>query len=311
MPYLMEKSSGVINEVSLGANRGIVKLGGQGSLPYQSYEGANPNPAIVAIEVTDYAPTGWADTLEKAWGGVLSDPVAWAKKAVELGAQMIYLKLESLDPAKGGRSIADCVKTAEAVMKAVNCPLAVQGCGIDELDRDLMPAVAEACKGENLLLGLANQENYATLAASCLANGHSLISSAPLDINICKQTNILIGEMNMPLGSVVIDPTIGGLGYGMEYAYSILERGRTGALQGDKMLSMPVMGFVGQEAWKAKEANASEDDFPGWGNKEDRGILWEVVTATTLLQSGIDLLVMRHPAAMKTVQEHIKQLMAA
>jgi acetyl-CoA decarbonylase/synthase complex subunit delta len=180
---------------------------------------------------------------------------------------------------------------------------------VDEYDRPLLTQVAETYKGENLLIGLASQGNYTTLTASCVANGHTLISCAPLDINICKQTNILISEMNMPLDRVVIDPTIGGLGYGMEYAYSILERGRMGALQGDKMLAMPVMGFVGAEAWKSKEANASEGDYPGWGNLEDRGILWETVTATTLLQSGIDLLIMRHPAAMKTVQEYVSQLM--
>ena len=316
MPYLLEKSASMINEVTLGATQadggartGVIKLGGQSSLPYQSYEGANPNRAVVAIEVLDREPAEWSETLKAAWGGVLSDPVAWAKKAVELGAEMIYLKLESIDPDNGGRSVDDCVKTVGDVLGAVGCPLAVQGCGVDEFDKPLLTQVAEAYKGENLLIGLAAQENYATLTASCVANGHTLISCAPLDINICKQTNILIGEMNMPLDRVVIDPTIGGLGYGMEYAYSILERGRLGSLQGDKMLSMPVMGFVGAEAWKAKEANATEEDFPKWGKREDRGILWEVVTATTLLQSGLDLLVMRHPAAMKTVQEHIALLM--
>jgi len=222
---------------------------------------------------------------------------------------MIYLKLETLDPAKGGRSVEDCIKTVQDVLKAVNVPLAIQGCEIDEFDKVFVPAVAEACKGENLLIGLATQENYATYAASCIANGHTIISCAPLDINICKQTNILIGEMNMPMDRIVIDPTIGGLGYGIEYAYSILERGRVGALQGDKMLAMPVLGFVGSEAWKTKEAIATEADFPQWGNKEERGIMWEVVTATTLLQSGIDLLIVRHPKTMTVIQEHVNKLM--
>ena len=315
MPYLAEKSSGKINEVTIGAlqadggtRTSVVKIGGQTSLPYQSYEGDNPNPAIVAIEVFDIEPE-WSDTLKSVWGNVLSDPVAWAKKAVELGAEMIYLRLASIDPDKGGRSVDDCVKTVGDVLKAVGVPVGVQGCGKDEFDKPLIGKIAETYKGENLLLGLATLDNYATYAASCVANGHTIISCAPLDINICKQTNILITEMNVPADRIVIDPTIGGLGYGFEYAYSILERGRIGALQGDQTLAMPVLGFVGDEAWKAKEANANESDFPKWGKKEDRGILWEVVTATGLLQSGFDLLIMRHPAAMKTVQEHIKLLM--
>jgi len=316
MPYLMEKSGSAINEVTIGATQAqggtrghVVKLGGQGCLPFQSYEGEHPNRGVVAMEILDRNPVEWADTLKAFWGDALSSPVAWAKKAVELGAEMVYVKLESIDPDNGGRSIEDCVKTVGDILAAVDCPVGVQGCGNDECDRPLLTAVAEAYKGENLLIGLASQSNYPTLTASCVANGHTLVSCAPLDINICKQTNILISEMNMPMERVVIDPTIGGLGYGMEYAYSIMERGRMGALQGDKMLSMPVMGFVGAEAWKSKEANAPEEDFPGWGNLEERGVLWEVVTATTLLQSGLDLLVMRHPTAMKTVQEYIQGLM--
>lgn len=310
MPYLVEKSTGMINEVTLGGSsrKSVVKIGGQSSLPYQSYEGDNPNPSIVAIEIFDKEPE-WGETLMKVWGNVLSDPVAWAKKAEELGAEMIYLRLVSIDPDRGGRSVDDCVKTVGDVLKAVGVPLAVQGCGIDEYDKPLIGKIADTYKGENLLLGLATLENYATFAASCVANGHCIISSAPLDINICKQTNILITEMNVPADRIVIDPTIGGLGYGLEYGYSILERGRIGALQGDQTLAMPILGFVGEEAWKTKEANAKEADFPRWGNVEDRGILWEVVTATSLLQSGFDLLVMRHPEAMKIVQEHVKLLM--
>ncbi len=318
MPFLMEKSNGFINSVVLGATSAdggtrthTLTVGGQNSLPYQSYEGENPNRAVVAIEVLDREPTEWSASLKEVWGDVMSDPAAWAKKAVDLGADMIYLKLESIDPDNGGRSVEDCVKTVGDVLKAVGCPVAVQGCGIDEYDRPLITQVAETYKGENLLIGLAGQENYATYAAACMANNHTLISSSPLDINICKQINILIGEMNMPLNRIVIDPSIGGLGYGLEYAYSIMERGRIGALQGDKMLAMPVLGFVGAESWKAKEAIANEDDFPKWGNQLERGIMWETVTATSLLQSGFDIMVMRHPEAMKAVKKHVDGLMEA
>jgi len=115
--------------------------------------------------------------------------------------------------------------------------------------------------------------------------------------------------MNVPLNRLVMDPSIGGLGYGLEYSYSILERGRIGALQGDKTLAVPVLGFVGQEAWKAKEAIADTAEFPKWGEQKDRGILWEVITATALLQSGLSVLVMRHPEAMKIVRDYIEQMM--
>ncbi len=316
MPLLIDKSTGSINQVVLGAtpeNGGTrshtITIGGEGSLPFLGYEGANPNRPVIATEVIDYDPLNWVPSLREAWGDVLKNPAAWAKKAVELGADMIYLKLLSIDPDNGGRSIEECSKTVKEVLEAVSVPIAVQGCGIDELDKPLIAKLAEEFSGENILFGLANQENYATYVASCLANNHTLIASSPLDINICKQTNILISEMNMPLNRLVIDPSVGGLGYGLEYSYSVMERGRIGALQGDKMLSMPIIGFVGAEAWKAKEAGASELDFPKWGDQKDRGVLWETVTASAFLQAGIDILVMRHPTACTVIKEEIDELM--
>ncbi|GHS94989.1 corrinoid/iron-sulfur protein small subunit [Synergistales bacterium] len=315
MPYLTEKSSGSISTVVLGATkenggtRGYtLTIGGQNSLPFQNYEGVDPHRAVIAAEILDIEPVSWPDELKKAWGGVLGDPAAWAKKAVEGGADMVYIKLLSADPDNGGRSANDCAETVRAVLEAVPCPVAVQGCGVDEIDKGVISKVAEAFAGENLLLGLAGQENYATVTAACMVHKHTLISSSPLDINICKQINILISEMNMPMNRVVIDPSIGGLGYGLEYSYSVMERGRIGSLQGDKMLAMPVIGFIGSEAWKAKEAQAHESDFPKWGSEAERGVLWETITATSLLQAGIDILVMRHPDAINIVKAQIEAL---
>jgi acetyl-CoA decarbonylase/synthase complex subunit delta len=316
MPVLIDKSNGVINQVVLGATSETggtrshtITIGGTGSLPFLSYEGANPNRPIIAAEVIDREPTEWTDSLKAAWGDVLKNPVEWAKKAVEIGADIIYLRIESIDPDNGGRSVEDCAKTVGDILKAVSVPIAVAGCGVDELDKPLIAKIAEDYAGENLLIGLAKQENYATYAAACMVHKHTLIANSPLDINICKQLNILIGEMNMPLDLVVIDPSVGGLGYGLEYSYSVMERGRIGSLQGDKMLSMPVLGFVGQESWKAKEAGADIADFPQWGEQAERGILWETVTAAAFLQSGIDMLVMRHPDAMTATKEQIDEFM--
>ncbi|MDR3331801.1 MAG: acetyl-CoA decarbonylase/synthase complex subunit delta [Synergistaceae bacterium] len=315
MPYLLEKSSSSISTATLGATaenggtRGYtLAIGGENSLPFQNYEGAAPNRAIVAAEIIDMEPSLWPAALKEAWGDALKDPAVWAKRAIEAGADMIYVKLLSIDPDNGGRSVEDCAATLGAILKAVPCPIGVQGCGVDELDKGLISRVAEEFAGENLLIGLAGQENYATVTAACMVHKHTLISSSPLDINICKQINIMISEMNMPMDRIVIDPSIGGLGYGLEYSYSVMERGRIGSLQGDKMLAMPVIGFIGNEAWKAKEANASEADFPKWGDATERGVMWETITATSLLQAGIDILVMRHPEAIKIVKAQIEAL---
>jgi acetyl-CoA decarbonylase/synthase complex subunit delta len=118
--------------------------------------------------------------------------------------------------------------------------------------------------------------------------------------------NILISDMGMPTEKIVINPTIGALGYGLEYAYSIMERARLSALSGDKMVAMPFICLVGQEAWRAKESKALQKEFPQWGPEKERGIIWESTTAVTLLQAGADILVMRHPKAVDCIRKYIK-----
>ncbi len=314
---LKDRNPGSVITVTLGAAKEqggsrttTVKVGGTSSLPFLHFEGEAPNRPVIAMEVVDRNPSEWNKEVRKPFEGVLDDPAAWAKKCVdEYGADMIFLRLQSADPDLGNSSPEKCIATVKSVLSAVGVPLAVVGCGIDEVDNAVISAVAEAYAGENLLLGFATQNNYNTIVAACMVHKHTVIAQSPLDINICKQLNIMITEMGLPPEKIIIDPSIGGLGYGLEYSYSIGERGRLGALQGDKMLSMPTLGTIGTEAWKAKEVNAGADEFPGWGDQAERGILWEATTAVALLQSGLDILVMRHPEAIRVVKKNIDELM--
>jgi len=174
-----------------------------------------------------------------------------------------------------------------------------------------MPKVAEAAQGENCLLGAATETEYRTLTAAAQAYAHKLISLAPCDINKSKQVNILISDMGYPLTDIVIYPTTASLGYGMEYIYSILERGRLAALAGDKLMAQPVILDVGHEAWRQKEARAGDEAADSWGPAALRGPAWEATTATDLLQGGADLLVMRHPKAVETVRKTINELVGS
>jgi len=195
------------------------------------------------------------------------------------------------------------------LLKKVDVPLVILGSGDDVKDNLVLPAVAQAAKGERCLIGSAVQDNYKTLAAAVLADGHNIIAESPIDINIAKQLNILISDMGLGIERIVINPTIGALGYGLEYAYSIMERVRLAALSGDKTVATPFICLVAQESWRAKEAKATIDEFPSWGAQSERGIIWEIITATSLIQAGADLLVMRHPKAVEKVNKYIDELM--
>lgn len=319
LQILKERNTGKINTVTIGATKenggtrtSVVTVGGETALPFLNFEGEFPNKPVIAMEVQTHAPVQWNKAVKQPFAAVLSDPAAWAKKCVdEYGAESIYLKLSGADPDLENHTPEECAKIVKDVLAAVGVPLIVVGCGSEEKDNQVMPVVAEAAAGENLMLGVAEQENYKSIVAAAMVHKHNVIALTPCDINICKQLNILITEMGLGLDRVMIDPGAGGLGYGIEYTYSILERGRLGALQGDKMLSTPVIANVGNEAWRAKEANAAESEFPAWGNQEERGILWEAMTATALLQGGIHMIVMRHPDAVNLVRKNIVELMSS
>lgn len=294
-----------------GGTRGCsLTVGGDGTLPFQHYEGVNPNKPIVAMEVNTMKDLDWQPALKDAIGAqYIGNPVEWAKYCKEVGADAIYLKLDSADPDKGNDSPEALAQIAKDVLAACDLPMIVAGSGNAEVDEEVLMAVAEATKGEGLLLGFADTEHYKALVAACLGNGHGIIARSPLDINICKQLNILIGEMNMPFERIVIDPLVSSVGYGIEYAYSIMERGRIGALTGDKTLAMPLIATVGFESWRQKEAWGATEDFPGWGEQADRGPAWEATTAAACLQGGVSILCMRHPEAIKCIKGQIEELM--
>lgn len=317
LELVKEKWTNKINEVIIGATKEqggtrthAVKVGGQNTLPFLTDEGEMPNPPVIAMEVLDLFPEDWPKALKESFGDVGKDPAAWAKKCVEqYKAQLLCLRLLSTHPDGGNTSAEKAAETVKSVLESVGVPLIVLGSGDNEKDNQVLARCSQVAKGERCLFGDAVQGNYKTLTASCLADGHNIIAESPIDINIAKQVNILISDMGFDTNNIVINPTIGALGYGIEYAYSIMERARAAALNGDKMLSMPFICFVGQEAWRAKEAKGPEAEHPEWGPESERGPLWEATTAVCCLQAGADILIMRHPKAIESVRKTIDALM--
>ena len=313
-----EKWSGQVREVTIGATAEdggtrtqTLTIGGETTLPFLHFEGNIPNRPALAIEIRDRKPDDWSPILMETWGEAMESPAAWAKAAEEAGADLIYLVL-SLTTADGEENTPENARrVVREVLDATGLPLAVAGPGQADIDNELIVPVAEEAEGERILLGICEEGNYRTIVAAALANNHLVQSKTPMDVNLSKQLVILISDMGIPLERIVMDPTTGALGYGIEYGYSVMERLRLAALQGDSMTQQPMLVDPGAEAWKVKESKVGEGVPESWGDWQNRALEWEALTASSLVQSGADLLVLRHPDTLKRVKAMIDALLAS
>jgi acetyl-CoA decarbonylase/synthase complex subunit delta len=305
--------TGRIKEITLGRGDKAVTVGGETSYPFHLFEGQMPHKPKIAMEVYDKEPEEWAEAALEPFKGVTGDPVAWAKKCVEeYKADMIALQLLSTDPNGLNRPAEEAAETVKKVAGAVDVPVIVWGSDNDEKDAEVLRKVSEVCEGENVVIGPVVEGNYKVVGAGAIGYKHTAIASTPIDINLAKQLNILLGNLGVPDEQIIVDPTTGGLGYGIEYTYSVMERDRMAALtQQDEKLQFPMLCNMAREVWKTKEAKLSAEEEPTLGDPRKRGILMEAITAVLLLLAGADVLIMRHPDAVKLVRDYIEDMTAA
>ncbi len=315
---LKDNWPGAVRTVTIGATSAdggtrtsTVTVGGEKNLPFLHFETKAPHHPAIALEIKDHRPEDWSSLLLEAWGEAVNDPVKWAKAAEASGVDLIELSLSLNDMAGNPTTPESAVKIVKDVLAATGLPLIVFGPGQAEADNNLLVAIAEAAKGERLVLGIAEDKNYRTIIATAMANGHLVNARSPMDVNLAKQLNILISDMGMPLDRVLMDPTTGALGYGIEYGFSAMERLRQAALQGDAMTQLPMLVTPGYEAWKTKEAKVNVGVPEAWGDWLERSINWETLTAMTLIEAGADIVVLRHAESVRRVKAAIADLMAA
>jgi acetyl-CoA decarbonylase/synthase complex subunit delta len=305
-----ETYAGKVYAVHVGAAPGEVVFGGENVLPFHAFEGTVPYKPLIAYEINDIPPDDWPETVRKPYEGVSSDPVSWAKFCQDsLGAKALALRLLGTHPDGKDRSPDDAAQAVKDVLAAINIPLIILGSNHAEKDAAVLVAAAEAAKDKNCIIGKAQEANYKTIVAASMANNLKLIAMSELDINLSKQLNILITQMGFDKERIITDPMSSALGYGLEYTYSVMERIRLAALtQNDTTMQPPMIGDVGIYVWKLKETQAASEDIPEWGSLEERGILWEATTASALLLSGAELLIMRHPQAVAAIEKFIEEL---
>ena len=307
----IEKWSGKIEEVFLGATKEDggsrakkIVVGGETTLPFLTFEGKIPNKPVIAIEVYDIIPN-YPDILKDIFASIWDKPAEWAKTAVERWhADIICLKLKGITPDGVNKTPQDACSVVEKVLKSVDVPLFIYGCGDEEKDSKVFNECGELIKNERCTIGLAEGDKYKSLAAAAMGFNCNIVAFSNIDINLAKQLNILLTDFGVKKNRILMDPLLASLGYGLEYSYSIIERLRLGALLNDTILQMPIVCDT-TRAWDARETN--DENYPG--NLTERAWLWEASTAISAITAGADVIIMRHPKAVEFVHNTIEKFM--
>jgi len=300
--------SGAIRETTLGNEGHTIVVGGTKTLPFQLFEGEMARKPLIAMDILDVRPDEWPETLTRHFADVLDNPVAWAQKCVQqYQAEAICLSMVSTDPNGMNRKAGEAAKVAAEVINSIEVPIIIWGCGNADKDTETLREITAMIGNKKVCLAPLSDANYRSIGATAMAFQHPMVAASPIDVNLAKQLNILLENLGVPLNSVLIDPSIGALGYGIEYTYSVMERIRLAALtQKDEKLQVPFICNLGREVWKAKECRLPSD--PLLGDQEQRGVLMEAITATCMLLAGGEVLIMRHPRAIALTKSMINGL---
>lgn len=269
-------------------NVGDIKINSATSLPFMRSEQGNCNP-LFAIEVLMNIPKNYSSALEEYWGDIISDMPKWVDKVLKLNADIIALKFNINDESE----IEKAVALLKEILTLTKKSFIITGSNKKNLDILLLPELVKILD-RPCVIGIAEQDTYKSITELVSNNNHAIIARTPIDINLAKELNILLTESGISADKILIDTNMAALGYGLDYGYSIMERVKLSGLEGDEMLNFPIIAFVGEEAWKAKEARVDDYD-KNYGDFTSRAIAWESATATSLMLAGADVIVLWHP----------------
>ncbi len=315
----IEEWSNQIQEVQMGATsseggtrKETVTLGGEKCMPFYP-DDENPHMPVVTFDTFD-SEVPLPGVISKHYEDVMGHPGEWAKKSVEeYGAEMVTIHLTSTDPKGADTPPKEAAKSVEEVLEAVDVPLVIGGSGNPDKDPEVLTAAAEAAEGEKCLLASATLDlDWKKIADAAMEYNHNILSWTTIDINLQKELNRKLMKYGVDRDKIVMDPTTAGLGYGLEYSYSVMQRIRMSGLGGDDELDFPISNGV-TNAWGAREAwmgaEVPRDKYnEEWGPREHRGPLWEVYTGLSMILTGSDVLMSLHPRAVRVLNEIVDRL---
>ncbi len=311
----VQEYPGRIVEVRLGATKteggtrgNSITIGGETAPAFYNFQQPPPHRPVIAFDVFDWPGVSLPRAVKMHVREVLEDPAEWARLCVEkFDAEMINVHLLSIDPLIEDAPPSASVKVVEDVLQAVDVPIAIGGCGDPKKDLEVFTAIAEAAEGERLLFGSVTLDMDIEATARIIKDhDHTVIAFTSMDVNKARELNRKLYDF-LPKEQIVMDTTTAALGYGLDYAFTVMERSRLASLKGDPELNHPISSGS-TNAWAAREAWMKMG--PEWAPRELRGPLWETITAQTLLLVGVDYFMMMHPASVKAVRTMIDDLMS-
>ena len=208
------------------------------------------------------------------------------EKAESTNCDIISLKFNLSDLA----DISDAKKLLKSLLPKVKKPLMINGSNNDDIDKVLIPELIKILDRE-CIIASANENTYKEITPIAAKGNHRLVLKSPIDINLCKELNILVTDIGFPKEKIIADPDIGGLGYCLEYGYSIMEKIK---LENDEYLDMPIISFAAYESLKTKEAKTDEYS-KSWGDLKTRTRMIELAAASAVKAAGADIIVMYNP----------------
>lgn len=305
------KFNASINTVEVGCGEKAIKIGGENVLPFYTFDAPIENSPKVGVMITDLGLENEPASVKAYYEGCTTMADIAKKAAAMPGADFVCLKLEGADPNGQNKSVEDSMTVVKEVIDAIDVPLVIAGCKNVAKDAELLTKASEAAQGKNVIILAAKEEDYKGIgAAAGLAYNQKVGAESAVDINLAKQLNVLISQLGVAPSNIVMNVGTATVGYGFEYVVSTMDRIKAAALsQNDAQLQMPIITPIADEAWNVKEAMASEEDMPEWGAQEDRGVAMEVSTAASVLASGSNAVILKHPTSVATISKMIKELM--
>lgn len=226
-------------------------------------------------------------------------PLTLINKAQESNCDILALKFNIPE-----ESVDENILRAKALLAEllphIKKPLIIRGINNKSVDVKLLPALMEVVD-RTVIVAFAEENTYKELVPPVLKGEHILAIRTPIDINLAKEMNILTTDMGLSPDKILIDTDMGGLGYGLEYGYSIMERIKLAAFDGDEMLNMPLVAFAGEEALKAKEAK-SDTFSKSFGDFKMRSLMYEITTASAVIAAGANIVVLEHPKSVEVLK---------